>query len=125
MKLLLALVLLIGSQAAFAAEPGAQPKAPQKELEKTAPSAQKSGLRFEGGDGSSQEKAVIIKGAKNSEAGVHSEYDWLRKKYPGYQMKRQSLQSAGGKSYDVLAIHTKDGKDLDVWFDITEFFGKF
>jgi hypothetical protein len=124
MTLLFAL-LVLGSQAVFAADPPARPTAPPNEPKKSGTATPKPGLRFEGGDGSSQEKAVIIKGARNSEAGVHSEYDWLRKKYPGYKMKQQSLQSSGGKSYDVLAIRTKDGKDLDVWFDITEFFGKF
>ena len=85
----------------------------------------KSGLRYEGGDGSSMEKAVVIKGAKDTSAGVRAEYDWVAKKFPGYQRKQQSLQANGGKRYDVLTIVTKQGKEVDVYFDITEFFGKF
>ncbi len=93
----------------------------KKEAEIKAPT---SSVKYAGGDGSSMEKAVVIKGARDSEAGIASEYAWVAKKYPGYQMKRQSLLNHGGKSYDMLSITTKDGKELDVYFDITEFFGK-
>jgi len=81
-------------------------------------------ISYEGGDGSSFEKAVIIKGA-TEETGVHEEYEWVAKHYPDYKRRKQSLSSQNGKRYDVLGITTKDGKDLDVYFDISDFFGKF
>jgi hypothetical protein len=83
------------------------------------------GVKYEGGDGSSVEKAIVIKGAKNSEVGIKSEYAWLAKNHPGYKMRQQSLKAKDGKRYDVLEITTKEGKDVEVYFDITEFFGKF
>ncbi len=79
---------------------------------------------YEGGDGSSFEKAVLIKGA-NEQTGVHAEYEWLAKRHPGYKRGKQSLKRNSGRMFDVLSITTKDGKELDVYFDITEFFGKF
>ncbi len=80
-------------------------------------------VTYAGGDGSSFEKAVIIKGA-TEQTGVRAEYQWLAKNYPGYMRRRQSLKQNDGKVYDVLAITTEGGKELDVYFDITEFFGK-
>ena len=80
-------------------------------------------ITYAGGDGSSFEKAVVIKGATEG-TGVDAEYRWLSKNYPSYRMRRQSLKNNGGKAYDVLAITTKDGKELNVYFDITGFFGK-
>ena len=58
------------------------------------------------------------------ETGVRAEYDYLKEKFPGYVMVKQSLQNHEGRTYDVLDIKTKDGPK-SVYFDITEFFGKF
>jgi hypothetical protein len=75
-------------------------------------------------DGSSAEKAVVIR-EKNETDGVAAEYTWVRKRYPGCQNKSQALTSINGKSYDVLKIVTVDGVEKDVYFDISKFFGKF
>jgi hypothetical protein len=75
-------------------------------------------------DGSSAEKAVVIR-EKNETDGVAAEYKWVRKRYPGCQNKSQALTSINGKSYDVLTIVTVDGVEKDVYFDISKFFGKF
>jgi hypothetical protein len=75
-------------------------------------------------DGSSYEKAIFI--TEKSEAkGVDAEYVWLKKNYPGYHLKQQSLRNYNKKSYDVLSIVTAQGQDKDVYFDISNFFGKF
>jgi len=94
--------------------------------EKKAPPAKADGkIKYEGGDGSSMEKAVIIKGAKGSEDGIAAEYEWLAKKHRGYKTKQQALLNDKGRKYDMIAIATADGKEVEVYFDITEFFGKF
>ena len=80
-------------------------------------------VSYAGGDGSSIEKAVVIKGA-TEETGVDAEYAYLRQHYPGYHLKKQSLQGGGKRSYDVLDFTTADGKAKLIYFDITEFFGK-
>src|SRR6185295_7298281 len=84
-----------------------------------------AGVKYEGGDGSSMEKAVIIKGAKNEQVGVDAEYAWLAKKYPGYKTDQQALMGDKGKKYDMLSVTTADGKKVEVYFDITDYFGKF
>ena len=75
-------------------------------------------------DGSGYEKAIIIDKTNESD-GVAAEYKWLREHYPGYTMIRQSLQNKDNKPYDVLSIKTKDGENKDIYFDISNFFGKF
>jgi uncharacterized membrane protein YkoI len=74
-------------------------------------------------DGSNYEKAIVIK-AKNEAKGVAEEYKWLREQYPGYKLIEQSLSSEGKKHYDILKIQTKDGEEKSIYFDITNFFGK-
>ncbi len=75
-------------------------------------------------DGSSYEKAVVIQ-EKSEMTGVDAEYAWLRKYYPGYKFNGQSLNSHEKKSYDIISIVTADGEKKDVYFDISNFFGKF
>ncbi len=75
-------------------------------------------------DGSSFENAIIIK-ENNEGSGVHAEYEWLKKNYPGYTMISQSLSGKGNKKYDILRIKTKEGEEKSIYFDITQFFGKF
>lgn len=88
-----------------------------------ASNAQPQHISYTGGDGSSIEKAVIIKGA-TEDTGVHAEYEWLAKHFPGYHLKQQGLMSQKGHSYDVLHFVAADGKEHDAYFDITDFFGK-
>jgi hypothetical protein len=82
------------------------------------------GVHFAGGDGSSQEHAVIVLGATEP-TGVEAEYLWLRVQYPGYKLIRQGLiQGKDGKSFDILEFSTPDGAKHSVYFDITDYFGK-
>ena len=77
-----------------------------------------------GNDGSSYEKAIVIE-EKSEGPGVNAEYDWLRKHYPGYKFKKQSLNFHEKKYYDILSIVTGEGEKKDIYFDISNFFGKF
>ncbi|MBM4295821.1 MAG: hypothetical protein FJ126_13090 [Deltaproteobacteria bacterium] len=75
------------------------------------------------------EKAVVIKGATNSRDGIAAEYAYLEKRFGkrnvDWKLKRQSLRHHQGKHFDFLEIELKDGSPKEVFFDITEFFGKF
>jgi len=77
-------------------------------------------ITFEGGDGSSKEKAVVVKGAPTGLLGIRAEYDWLKQNYPGYKRKSQALLPSGAKAYDVLAIEMPDGKELSIYFDVSD-----
>lgn len=80
-----------------------------------------AGVTYGGGDGSSIEKAIVIKDAKNSKQGVPAESAYARKHYAGYVLKSQLLILHGGKYYDVLEIEWK-GKSVTLYFDISGFF---
>ncbi len=75
-------------------------------------------------DGSSYTKAIIIK-EKTETEGIKAEYVWLKQHYPGFQLKQQSLSNYKDKSYDVMDIVTSDGEKKSVYFDISNFFGKY
>ena len=81
-------------------------------------------ITYSGGDGSTLEKAVIIKGATEA-TGVDAEYAYLQKHFPGCKTGSQSLQNLKGKAYDVLEYTPAGGKKQMIYFDITAFFGKF
>ncbi len=75
-------------------------------------------------DGTSFENAVVIH-EKTETKGIAAEYAWLDAHYPGYKIKSQSLKMNKKRVYDVLSFKTKQGKDMEIYFDITDFFGKF
>ncbi len=68
-------------------------------------------------DGSSYEKAIIVK-------SIMAEYEWLTENYPGYKMIMQSLNEYKKKPYDILTFKTADGIERNIYFDISNFFGK-
>jgi len=74
-------------------------------------------------EGTSYEKAIVIK-EKNERTGVDAEYAWLRQRYPGCITKNQTLTFHEKKPYDIITIVTKDGNEISVYFDISNFFGK-
>ena len=77
---------------------------------------------FQGGDGSSCEKAVVIHGAANEWEGVASEYRYLTERHPGWTLKNQSLVRSSERSFDLLEFVTADGAARRACFDITEFY---
>ena len=81
-------------------------------------------VTFAGGDGSSAAEAILVKGATEA-TGVAAEYQWLRDHLPGCRPERQVLLDVGGRRYDQLDVVMPNGERRSVFFDITEFFGKF
>lgn len=76
-----------------------------------------------GGDGSSVDKAVIIK-APNNFIGVRVEFTWITKNCPGWKLEKQSSFKAGNKIYDKMIFRTSDGSVKTLFFDTTDFYGK-
>ncbi len=81
-------------------------------------------VSYRGGDGSSIAKAVKIVGARNGFEGVRSEYVWLARNKPTCRRGSQTLLNKGRKMYDLLTIRC-GGRAVNVYFDITNFFGKY
>lgn len=110
---------IIGLGAAQAA-----PKAKDSPDAKPATSVKIGKLVFEGGDGSSIEKAVVITNAKSEQEGVDGEAKWINKMHRGWKKGSQALLSDQGKHYDRIEYTTPDGKNETIFFDISGFLGK-
>jgi glutaredoxin len=67
-------------------------------------------------DGSSFEKAIVVK-------SVSEEYAYVRKVCPECKFRKQALTSNNKKYYDVLYF-IKAGSEVVYYFDINSFFGK-
>ncbi|MEN8139271.1 MAG: hypothetical protein ABFR62_12645 [Bacteroidota bacterium] len=68
-------------------------------------------------DGSSFEKAIIV-------SSVSEEYEYVRKDCHNCNMLRQSLVFEKKKPYDILTLEKPDGEQVDYYFDISKFYGK-
>ena len=110
-------VLFPEAKRAYAQTPQPAPEKPTKPK-----------ISFKGGPGDTPETAVVISGAPNSQVGIDAEYYYLMKKFGrpnvDWKLKRQSVLHVKGRDYDRMEIELKDGSKKDVFFDITEFFGK-
>jgi hypothetical protein len=95
-------------------------EAPNQSTPKAEPRTYDPAL-YSGSDGLTLDSAVTIEGASHPNL-VRAEYDWLREHYPGAKMKLQSLIRQDTKRYDKRTIDTADGRTIQIWFDITQFF---
>ncbi|MDP4964181.1 MAG: hypothetical protein NWQ55_03840 [Salibacteraceae bacterium] len=68
-------------------------------------------------DGSSFEKAIKV----NS---IGEEYDYVRKVCPSCKMQKQALVHNKKNPYDILYFKHPDGMEVQYYFDISSFFGK-
>jgi len=69
-------------------------------------------------DGSSHEKAIIV-------GSVGEEYEWIQRNCPGFRPGIQALQEIAGKHYDVHTLRNAQGGERTVYFDISQFYGKY
>lgn len=80
-------------------------------------------------DGSSLEKAIIIKYIGVYDKSIEQEYQYLEKKFgkggKDWNLVRQALIGKEGKSYDEMIIELLPSKEtITLYFDITEPFGE-
>ncbi len=75
-------------------------------------------------DALSYATAIVIN-EKNEGDGVNAEYMWIKQHYSDYKFLEQSLLTHKKKPYDVNTIVLSDGKEVKLYFDISNFFGKF
>jgi opacity protein-like surface antigen len=74
-------------------------------------------------DGFSFEKAIVINETTETK-GIDAEYAWIKNHYSGYSINGQALKMNSSKPYDIINITTAEGKKLDLYFDISNFYGK-
>lgn len=79
-------------------------------------------------DGKSKENAIIIKGAKNNHEGVKAEYRYLKENLGvagiDWSVISQELYLGADKCYDVLLLSDIKGEEFLIYFEISDFFGK-
>jgi len=74
--------------------------------------------------GSSIQTAIQLPGVRNETQGVDAEYGYIKKNFPGWNLKAQSLVPEKGHQYDAITISGPGGKVQTIFFDITTWFGK-
>ena len=83
---------------------------------------------YSGGSGSSLTDAVIIN-ASSSVVGIAMEHSWLAGKFgkenDDWSLGVRMTTSENGRHFDVFRITLKTGVQISIYFDITQFFGKF
>lgn len=81
-------------------------------------------ITFSGGDGRSLQSAVVVRGAGNSPEGVVAELYWAWRHQPGLVKTGQALINRDGRRYDLIRNKSPGGAQVELYFDITDFFGK-
>ena len=81
-------------------------------------------IQYKGGNGSSKEKAIIILGAESELEGVDAEFEFIKHLYNDFELDNQTFISEEDMKYDLLTIKLSDGTKKEVWFDITDFYGR-
>ncbi len=89
----------------------------------------KSYITFSNNNGESIDDAIIIRNAQTDLEGVDAEYYYLEKRFgirgTDWNLDQQSLMNEDGMYYDALDITLSDSRTLTIYFDITDFLGKF
>lgn len=75
-------------------------------------------------DGLTFETAVFIT-EKTELTGPSAEYKWIKKHYSNYKIKGQALVNHNSKPFDIITIVLEDNTELKLYFDISNYFGKF
>ncbi len=81
-------------------------------------------IHYGGGNGLSMETAIVIQNAKGEDDGVRAEYHWISVHHPDWKTRGQALLQGGNGIYDKIVCVKPDGKTVDIFFDISGFFGK-
>ena len=92
-------------------------------LEKDKPGAKPSSIQISG-SGASADDPIVIKGASGGQEGVRMEYTTLAKRFPKCSQISQRLIRHKNRPMDVIRIRLANGTERDVFFDISDFFGK-
>jgi hypothetical protein len=86
-------------------------------------------VSFSENSGSTTEDAIVISDARNASEGVGAEYEYLTSLFgqrgKTWQLEGQALLNHEGKMFDRMNVLLANGTKLTLYFDITDFFGKY
>jgi curli biogenesis system outer membrane secretion channel CsgG len=70
--------------------------------------------------------ATAVKaGGKSEREGIAAENAWIKDNYPGAKKVGQELITCDNKLADLVKIETANGQKVSVFFDISDWFGKY
>ncbi|MGA8809201.1 MAG: hypothetical protein WB973_15095 [Thermoanaerobaculia bacterium] len=69
-------------------------------------------------------RSAIVITATNEHDGIAQEKAWINENYPGAKEVKQALTTCNDKPADQVDIETANGRNVSVYFDISNFFGK-
>ena len=100
----------------------------ERESKGTKPNKGGDGPLYAGGDGSSPEQAVVIRGVNSNFEGVNAEYEYLRRilgrRGEDWQLRRQSvLETNDGRYLDKMTVEKRSGETVTLYFDVSSFYG--
>ncbi len=87
-------------------------------------------VSFSDNSGLSVDDAIKITGAQSSFDGVGAEYEYIQMRFGekgrDWTLKLQALVEDGEKVFDRLdLVLIKEKKEISLFFDISDFFGRF
>ena len=74
-------------------------------------------------DGTSFDKAIIIN-EKTERAGIDAENAQLSALFPGSKRVSQRYEVYKDKQHEIVNISTTDNREIQVYFDVSSYFGK-
>lgn len=81
-------------------------------------------ITFEGGDGSSLEKAVVIRGARDTREGLSAQSLFASKMFWGLRRHNQNSTRSGQRTFDQIEFINPQGERRTLFFDVTDYHGK-
>ncbi|OAM22223.1 hypothetical protein A7P89_05405 [Eikenella corrodens] len=91
---------------------------------KTRPHRAPTAAHQQRADGSSQEHAVVIH-ENDTPRGIAAENRWIAQNMPGYRKIGQALIQGQNGIYDRISVVGPHGDRKEVFFEISEFFGRY
>ena len=82
-------------------------------------------IQIKGGNGSTKEKAIRIVGADTELKGIDAEFNYIERKVGYFEIESQAFLDEGTKKYDRMKVVGITGKKKELWFDITDYYGKY
>ena len=72
-----------------------------------------------------KKKQFRIVGADTELKGIDAEFNYIERKVGYFEIESQAFLDEGIKKYDCMKVVGVTGKKKELWFDITDYYGKY
>ena len=84
-------------------------------------------VTYSNNTGNTIKDAIVISDVESHTEGINAEYSYIEEQFGekgvDWNLVKQFLLSEENQYYDQVIIQLKDGTDVNIYFNITEFFG--